>query len=56
MNRIPVLITGSGETIVELVVIAEYLEERFPEPALLPPVSRTAPWCACSPASPISTC
>lgn len=36
MNRIPVLITGSGETIVESVVIAEYLEERFPEPALLP--------------------
>jgi glutathione S-transferase len=40
MNRIPVLITGSGETIVESVVIAEYLEERFPEPALLPPDSK----------------
>ena len=36
LKRIPVLITGSGETIVESVVIAEYLEERFPEPALLP--------------------
>lgn len=36
LNRIPVLITGSGETIVESVVIAEYLEERFPEPVLLP--------------------
>jgi glutathione S-transferase len=40
MNRIPVLITGSGETIIESVVIAEYLEERFPEPALLPPDSK----------------
>lgn len=40
MNRIPVLITGSGETIVESVVIAEYLEERFPEPALLPADSK----------------
>ncbi|MGH7003947.1 MAG: glutathione S-transferase family protein [Alphaproteobacteria bacterium] len=35
-NRIPVLITGSGLTIVETPVIAEYLEEHFPEPALLP--------------------
>lgn len=40
LNRIPVLITGSGETIVESVVIAEYLEERFPEPALLPADSK----------------
>ncbi|MER8580081.1 glutathione S-transferase family protein [Mesorhizobium sp. M0435] len=40
LNRIPVLITGSGETIVESVVIAEYLEERFPEPALLPKDSK----------------
>jgi glutathione S-transferase len=36
LNRIPVLITGSGETIVESSVIAEYLEERFPNPSLLP--------------------
>jgi glutathione S-transferase len=40
LNRIPVLITGSGETIVESVVIAEYLEERFPDPALLPEDSK----------------
>jgi glutathione S-transferase len=36
LNRIPVLITGSGTTIVESAVIAEYLEERFPDPSLLP--------------------
>lgn len=36
LNRIPVLITGSGVTIVESSVIAEYLEEHFPEPPLLP--------------------
>jgi glutathione S-transferase len=36
LNRIPVLITGSGVTIVESTAIAEYLEERFPDPALLP--------------------
>lgn len=35
-GRVPVLITGSGETILESTVIAEYLEERFPTPALLP--------------------
>lgn len=35
-NRIPVLITGSGLTITEASVIAEYLEEHFPEPPLLP--------------------
>jgi glutathione S-transferase len=35
-NRIPVLITGSGLTVVEASVIAEYLEEHFPEPAMLP--------------------
>ena len=35
-GRVPVLITGSGETILESAVIAEYLEERFPEPRLLP--------------------
>ncbi len=35
-NRIPVLITGSGLTIIEASVIAEYLEEHFPEPPLLP--------------------
>lgn len=39
-NRIPVLITGSGLTIVEASVIAEYLEEHFPEPSLLPEDSR----------------
>ncbi|ATU91334.1 glutathione S-transferase family protein [Phyllobacterium zundukense] len=39
-NRIPVLITGSGLTIVEASVIAEYLEEHFPEPSLLPADSR----------------
>jgi glutathione S-transferase len=39
-NRIPVLITGSGLTIVEAPVIAEYLEEHFPEPSLLPADSR----------------
>lgn len=36
LKRIPVLITGSGETVIESAVIAEYLEERFPEPPLLP--------------------
>lgn len=36
MNRIPVLITGSGETLVESTVIADYLEERFPDRPLLP--------------------
>ncbi len=36
LNRIPVLITASGVTIVESSVIVEYLEERFPEPPLLP--------------------
>jgi len=35
-NRIPVLITGSGLTIIEASVIAEYLEEHFPEPPMLP--------------------
>ncbi|GAB1581853.1 glutathione S-transferase family protein [Phyllobacterium phragmitis] len=35
-KRIPVLITGSGETLFEASVIAEYLEEHFPEPPLLP--------------------
>ncbi len=39
-NRIPVLITGSGLTIVEASVIAEYLEEHFPERPLLPVDSR----------------
>ncbi|GLS33166.1 Glutathione S-transferase [Mesorhizobium albiziae] len=40
LNRIPVLITGSGVTIVESSVIAEYLEEHFPEPPLLPADSK----------------
>lgn len=35
-NRIPVLMTGSGLTIIEASVIAEYLEEHFPEPSMLP--------------------
>ncbi|PRD41095.1 glutathione S-transferase [Phyllobacterium phragmitis] len=35
-KRIPVLITGSGETLFEASVIAEYLEEHFPETPLLP--------------------
>lgn len=39
-NRIPVLITGSGLTIIEATVISEYLEEHFPEPVLLPADSR----------------
>ena len=39
-NRIPVLITGSGLTVIEATVIAEYLEEHFPEPPLLPADSR----------------
>lgn len=39
-NRIPVLITGSGLTVIEASVIAEYLEEHFPEPPLLPADSR----------------
>ncbi|KAB0538798.1 MULTISPECIES: glutathione S-transferase family protein [Pseudochrobactrum] len=36
MRRIPVLVTGSGETLFEASVIAEYLEERFPEKPMLP--------------------
>lgn len=36
MRRIPVLITGSGEKLFEASVIAEYLEERFPEKPMLP--------------------
>ncbi|WOC17190.1 glutathione S-transferase family protein [Pseudochrobactrum sp. MP213Fo] len=36
MRRIPVLITGSGETLFEASVIAEYLDERFPEKPMLP--------------------
>ncbi|MCX8280542.1 glutathione S-transferase family protein [Phyllobacterium sp. 0TCS1.6C] len=39
-KRIPVLVTGSGLTIIEAPVIAEYLEEHFPEPAILPADSR----------------
>ena len=36
MRRIPVLVTGSGETLFEASVIAEYLEERFPEKPMMP--------------------
>src|SRR5262245_26844479 len=35
-KRIPVLVTGSGLTVLEASVIAEYLEEHFPQPRLLP--------------------
>lgn len=36
MRRIPVLITGSGETLFEASVIAEYLDERFTQQPMLP--------------------
>ncbi|WP_343314115.1 glutathione S-transferase family protein [Brucella sp. BE17] len=36
LKRIPVLITSSGETLFEAVVINEYLEDHFPEISLLP--------------------
>lgn len=40
LRRVPVLITGSGETLFEATVIAEYLEDHFPETALLPGTPR----------------
>lgn len=36
LKRVPVLITGSGETLFEAAVIAEYLEDHFPETPILP--------------------
>ena len=36
LKRVPVLITGSGETLYEAAVIAEYLEDHFPETTVLP--------------------
>jgi glutathione S-transferase len=40
LRRVPVLITSSGETLFEAVVIAEYLEDHFPEKPLLPGTPR----------------
>ncbi len=36
LRRIPVLVTSSGETLFEGAVIAEYLEDHFPESPVLP--------------------
>lgn len=36
LKRLPVLITNSGETLFEAAVIAEYLEDHYPNPSLLP--------------------
>ncbi|ASV86674.1 glutathione S-transferase, N-terminal domain protein [Ochrobactrum quorumnocens] len=36
LKRVPVLITGSGETLFEAAIIAEYLEDHFPETPVLP--------------------
>ncbi len=36
LRRIPVLITSSGEKLFEAAVIAEYLEDHFPEKSVLP--------------------
>ena len=40
--RVPVLVTASGETLIQSLAIIEYLEETHPEPALLPtdPIAR----------------
>lgn len=40
LKRLPVLITGSGETLFEATVIGEYLEDHFPEKTLLPGLPR----------------
>src|SRR5690606_25541497 len=40
LKRLPVLITNSGETLFEAAVIAEYLEDHYPEPSLLPGLPR----------------
>jgi len=39
-KRVPVLITGSGETLFEAAVIAEYLEDHFPDTPVLPGTPR----------------
>ncbi|MFC0246322.1 glutathione S-transferase family protein [Falsochrobactrum ovis] len=36
LKRLPVLITNSGETLFEAAIIAEYIEEHYPNPSLLP--------------------
>lgn len=36
LKRVPVLITGSGETLFEAIVIAEYLEDHYPDTPVLP--------------------
>lgn len=36
LKRLPVLITNSGETLFEAAIIAEYIEEHYPHPSLLP--------------------
>ncbi|MGU3576373.1 glutathione S-transferase family protein [Brucellaceae bacterium C25G] len=36
LQRVPVLVTGSGTSIYEAIIIAEYLEEKFTETPLLP--------------------
>ncbi|ABS15099.1 MULTISPECIES: glutathione S-transferase family protein [Brucella/Ochrobactrum group] len=40
LRRVPVLITSSGETLYEGTVIAEYLEDHFPEISVLPGTPR----------------
>ncbi|MFD1197100.1 glutathione S-transferase family protein [Brucella gallinifaecis] len=40
LKRVPVLITGSGETLFEAAVIAEYLEDHYPETPVLPGTPR----------------
>ena len=37
IGRVPALITDAGQALPESEVICEYLEDAFPEPALLPP-------------------
>lgn len=36
VQRVPVLVTGSGTPLYEAIIIAEYLEDKFPENPLLP--------------------
>lgn len=40
LKRVPVLITGSGETLFEAIVIAEYLEDHYPDTPVLPGTPR----------------
>jgi len=40
IGKVPLLVQADGTRLPESAVIAEYLEERYPEPALLP----SAPW------------